>query len=105
MAKAFGWLPLLSQIAFLILIACICLPVEYHTPAGAGAPQVKAEAVLTAAAEKPPTRQVVRYEESAILPKTYWDWQSETRTGVRPTSLPLDRERVVERVLSEGERI
>jgi hypothetical protein len=75
---------------------------EYRIQAGAGVPQVKAEVVLTAPAEKPPMRQAARDEARAILPKTYWDWQRETRTGVRSTALPRDREKVVE---PDGERI
>jgi len=80
MTKALGWFPLLSQVAFLVLIAIICLPVGYDTPAGGAAPQAKAEIVLTTPVEKPPTGQVPRDEASAILPKTYWDWRRETRT-------------------------
>jgi hypothetical protein len=102
MTKSLGWLPLLSQVAFLVLIASICLPVEYRTLAGAGVPQVKAEVVLTTPVKKSPTGQVARDEASAILPKTHWDWQRETRTGVRSTSLPQDRETEVE---PDGERI
>jgi hypothetical protein len=45
---ALRWLPLLPQILFLVLIASICLPLEYDTSAGVGAPQVKADVIRTA---------------------------------------------------------
>lgn len=83
-----GRLALLSEVAFLVLVAFICFPLGRDTLVVLSSPQVNAAVLQTAPMENPPAVPTLRSEKSAVMPKTFWDWQRCTQTGNPSASLP-----------------